>query len=180
MPMSKKHLAVSGSAALLVVVSLAFAGGKGILFPDFSEPTKGTFEKPEAEIGKKPTAKTLWSTTTVAGGIVGKGPLKGEAVSITGEVIDLSCYLQVGKHGDKHRDCGQKCARHGQPIGLLTADGSVYMLIDEEHDPRRDGQTELRTQLIDHMAHVVKVNGTYSEVEGQKAIYVQGSIKSKS
>jgi hypothetical protein len=177
MPTSKKHLAVFGSAALMVVASLAFAGGKGILFPDFSEPTKGTFKEPHGDIGKKPTAKTVWTTTTVAGAIVGKGPLKGEPVTVTGEIIDLSCYLQVGKHGDKHRDCGQKCARNGQPIGLLTADGTVYMLIDEEHDPRRDGQTELRAKLIDHMAHVMTVNGTYSEVEGQKAIYVQGTVK---
>ena len=49
--------------------------------------------------------------------------------TVVGEIIDLSCYLQVGKHGDKHRDCGQKCVRNGQPVGLLTEDGAVYMLI---------------------------------------------------
>ena len=34
-------------------------------------------------------------------------------------------------------------------------------------------------QAIEHMAHIVQVNGTYSEVEGQKAIYVQGTVKKK-
>ena len=90
-----------------------------------------------------------------------------------------SCYLQVGKHGDKHRDCGQKCARNGQPVGLLAADGTVYMLIDEEHDPRRDGLTDFRKAAIENMANVVTVNGTLTEVEGQKALYVQGYLKAK-
>ena len=114
--------------------------------------------------------------TTVTSSIMGK-PVEGKPISVVGEIIDLSCYLQVGKHGDKHRDCGQKCARNGQPIGLLTEDGGVYMLIDEEHDPRRDGLTEFRQQAIDHMAHVVRVHGTYTDVDGQKAIYVTGTAK---
>ena len=114
--------------------------------------------------------------TTVTSSINGQ-PVKGEPITVTGEVIDLSCYLQVGKHGEKHKDCGQKCARNGQPIGVLLEDGTTYMVMDEEHDPRRDGLTELRKQLIDNMANVVKVHGTLSNVEGQKAIYVQGSVK---
>ena len=91
--------------------------------------------------------------------------------------MDLSCYLQVGKHGDKHRDCGQKCVGAGQPVGLVAKDGTVYMLIDEEHNSRRDGLTEFRKQAIEDMAKIVTVNGTLSEVEGQRAIYVQGYLK---
>jgi hypothetical protein len=171
-----KKLSILGTGAVLVGASLAFASGKGILFPDWSKPSKGTFQAPHAEIGKKAMAARPWSQTTVTSSIEGK-PVKGEPITAVGEVIDLSCYLQVGKHGDKHRDCGQKCARNGQPIGLLTEDGSVYTLIDEEHDPRRDGGTKLRQELIDQMANVVTINGTLSEVEGQKAIYVQGFVK---
>jgi hypothetical protein len=176
MPKSKKSLALYGSAAVLVLSSLAFVQGRGILFPDWSAPTKGTYEAPAAELGKAVKAAQPWSVTTVASSIMGK-TLKGEPITAVGEVIDLSCYLQVGKHGDKHRDCGQKCARSGQPIGLLTKDGGVYMLIDEEHDPRRDNLTTLRGELVEQMANVVTVHGTLSEVEGQKAIYVQGSVK---
>src|SRR5690348_18064337 len=103
---SKKSWAAIGTAALLVVVSLAFAQARGILFPDWSKPTKGTYQAPAEKVGKKAAANAPWSTTTVASSIMGK-PVKGEPVTIVGEVIDLSCYLQVGKHGDKHRDCGQ-------------------------------------------------------------------------
>ena len=166
------------AALLLVGVSLAAAKAKGILFPDWSDPTAGSYDKPSAEIGKKVTKKRPWSVETVASSIAGK-TLPGKPVSVVGEIIDLSCYLQVGKHGDKHRGCGQKCAALGQPIGLLAKDGSIYMLIDEEHNARRDGLTSFRKQAIEHMAHVVTVHGTYSSVSGQKAIFVQGSIKKK-
>jgi hypothetical protein len=171
-----KRFSLIGGGLGLAILSLAFAEGKGILFPDWSKPTKGTYAAPAGEIGKKVRAGQPWSVTTVTSSINAK-PVKGEPISVNGEVIDLSCYLQVGKHGDKHKDCGQKCARNGQPIGLLLEDGTVYMVIDEEHDPRRDGLTDLRKELIENMANVVTVHGTLTDVEGQKAIYVQGSAK---
>ncbi|MBI3865440.1 MAG: hypothetical protein HY290_26490 [Planctomycetia bacterium] len=164
-------------ALLIVVAGLAAAAkGTGILFPDWSKPTKGTYKEPSGEVGKKVTAEKAWSVTTMESSIMGK-PVEGKTTTIVGEIIDLSCYLQVGKHGDKHRDCGQKCVRNGQPVGLLTEDGAVYMLIDEEHNPRRDGMTEFRKQAVELMAHVVTVHGTLTEVDGFKALYVQGSEK---
>jgi len=163
-------------AGFVLIAGLAADKGKGILFPDFSKPVAGTYEKPAAEIGKKVSAEQPWSVTTVTSSIQGQ-TVEGKAVSMTGEIIDISCYLQVGKHGEKHKDCGQKCARHGQPIGLLTEQGDVYTLIDEEHDPRRDGDTSVRKELIDHMAEIVKVHGTATEVAGQKAIYITGTAK---
>jgi len=164
--------------ALFVIAGLAAAAAKttGILFPDFSQPTAGTYKAPKGEVGKKTAADQPWSTTTVASSIMGK-PVEGKSTTVVGEIIDLSCYLQVGKHGEKHRECGQKCIKNGQPVGLLTEDGTVYMLIDEEHDPRRDGLTEFRKQAVDLMAHVVTVHGTYTDVDGHKALYVQGSVK---
>jgi hypothetical protein len=170
--MSNKIL-LSVGAATLIAASVAVAKGKGILFPEWSKPTAGTFQAPAGEMGQKPSEDQAWSLTTVKSSIDGK-PLKAKPITAVGEIIDYSCYLQVGKRGDKHRDCGQKCARNGQPIGLLQEDGTIYLLIDEEHDPRRDGLTAFRQAAIDHMAHVMTVNGTLSTVEGQKAIYVQG------
>jgi hypothetical protein len=151
-------------------------GSGGVLFPDWSKPTKGAYDSPSDTLGTKPSAEQPWSVTTVTSSIQGK-TVSGKPISVVGEIIDLSCYLQVGKHGDKHRDCGQKCVRNGQPVGLLTADGTIYLLMDEEHDPRRDGMTWFRQKAVDYMAYVVTVNGTFSEVAGQKAIYVQGFLK---
>src|ERR1019366_1282909 len=154
---------VAISMALLACLVIAGANSKDILFPKMT-PDKGTYDKPHGTLGKE--TKGPWSVTTVAAAVEGK-PLPGKGVSVVGEIIDLSCYTSLGKHGTKHRDCGQKCLKNGQPIGLLTKDGKVYLLMEEEHDPRRDGGTNFRETAIANMAYVMEVSGTLSEVEGQ-------------
>jgi hypothetical protein len=161
------------SLGVLACLVLAGASAKDILFPQFT-PEKGTFEAPAGKLGDK--GSTPWSVTTTAAGVDGK-PLPGKVVTLVGEVVDYSCYLQLGKHGTKHRDCGQKCLRNGMPIGLLTKDGKLYLMMEEEHDQRRDGLTNFRQVAIEHMAYVMEVTGTLSEVEGQKALYVRGFVK---
>lgn len=137
-------------------------------------PDAGSYQKPMGELGEKP--ENAWTSTTVAAGVNGK-PLPGKTVKVTGEIIDLSCYLQLGKHGEKHVACGKKCLTNGQPIGLLARNGTVYMLMPEEHDPRRDGQTEgFRKTATDHLGHIMEVTGTESNVLGYRAIYVQGYV----
>jgi hypothetical protein len=174
----RKNLVQAGAVVGVLTCALGAAWAVqatgGILFPDWSKATAGTYKMPASEVGKK--SKNVWSVTTVSSSIKGE-TVKGKAVSVVGEIVDLSCYLQVGKHGDKHRDCGQKCVKNGQPVGLLAEDGTVYLLCDEEHDPRRDGMTEFRKAAVDLMAHIVTVNGTQTEVGGQKAIFVQGFLK---
>ena len=152
------------------------SGGSGaILHPEMSVAADaGSYDKPMGTLGEK--SSDTWSATTVGAG-VDKKPEPGKPISVTGEIIDLSCYLQLGKHGEKHVDCGKKCLRAGQPIGLLAKDGTVYMLMDEEHDPRRDGQTALRQAATDHLGHIMEVNGTETMHGGHKAIYVQGYVK---
>lgn len=134
----------------------------------------GTFDKPMGTMGEK--SATPWSSTSMAAGVNGK-PQPGKAISATGEIIDLSCYLQLGKHGEKHVACGKKCLTAGQPIGLLTKTGMVYMLMEEEHDPRRDGQTAgFRKAATDHLGHIMQVTGTEASLGGYRAIYVQGYV----
>lgn len=147
--------------------------GPGILQPQMT-PTKGTYEQPAGKIGTAPSAP--WSATTVGAAVDGK-TLPADIVTMTGEIIDYSCYLQIGKHGDKHRDCAQKCFKAGQPIGLLGKDGSIFLLMEEEHNPRRDGLTALREQAIENAGYVVEITGTSAKVDGQKAFYVTGLIK---
>ena len=145
----------------------------GILHPEMTVGA-GSWDKPMATIGTKPAEP--WSATTVAAGVDNK-PQPGHPISVVGEIVDFSCYIQLGKHGDKHRSCGQKCVANGQPIGLLTRDGGLYMLMPEEHDPRRDGGVDAKASASDHMGHIVEVNGTEANVGGYRAIYVQGLTK---
>src|SRR6266852_2602113 len=165
-------LAFSLSAAEEKKAAPKKSSSGGVLQPQMTP--EGGWDKAMGPLGDKPAEP--WSTTTVGASVDGK-PVPGKVVTVTGEIIDLSCYLQLGKHGEKHKSCGQKCLNNGQPIGLLIKDGSIYMLMDEEHDPRRDGQTELRKAATDHFAHVMEVTGTETTVRGVHAIYVQGFLK---
>jgi hypothetical protein len=60
---------------------------------------------------------------------------------------------------------------------LLAKDGTMYMLMEEEHDLRRDGLTNFREAAIDHAAHIMEVTGTMWEHKGVKALYVHGYLK---
>ena len=86
--------------------------------------------------------------------------------------MDVSCYLQLGKTGPKHADCGGKCVRNGQPIGLLTSSKELYLVIPEEHHPRRDGQTNIREAFATDMGNQVKVTGMVQKTPQGKAIFV--------
>jgi len=163
--------AALGLIAILTGLGITLAGD--LLHPQFT-PEKGTFETPAGKLGETPD--NPWSVTTVAAAVDGK-PNAGKVTTLVGEVVDYSCYLQLGKHGGKHRDCGQKCLKAGMPIGLLTKDGKLYLLMEEEHDARRDGLTNFRQAAIDHMAYVMEVTGTLTEVGGQRALFVTGYVK---
>src|SRR5665213_1192622 len=140
----------------------------GMLQPGM-EPTGGWTSA--GDMGDK--APSAWSNTTMAAGVDGK-PLMGRKVTLTGEILDLSCYLQLGKHGDKHSSCGKKCIANGEPSGLVTKARAVYLLMAEEHDPRRDGGVGLRKAAGDNFAKVMTVTGTETTIGGVKSVYVQG------
>ena len=136
----------------------------------------GSYEKPHGKLGSDPQAP--WTSTTVAAAVDGKPNPGAKEATVVGEIIDFSCYLQIGKHGEKHRSCAQKCFQNGQPIGLLTKDGTLYMLMEEEHDPRRDGLTNFRQAAVDHASHIMEVTGTaWSLPSGYKALFVHGFMK---
>jgi hypothetical protein len=146
-----------------------------VLHPEMTVAANGgTYDKPVAALGNKATE--TWTSTTIGAG-VDKKPEPGTIITVTGEIIDMSCYLQLGKHGEKHIACGKKCLTAGQPIGLLTKDGTVYMLMEEEHDPRRDGQTSgFRRAATEYLGYIMEVTGTGASHANFKAIYVQGFV----
>lgn len=58
-----------------------------------------------------------------------------EAATVSGEIVDLACYLSKGSKGKRHKQCAQLCAKKGLPIGVLTDNGDVYLLIEDHDDP---------------------------------------------
>ena len=86
----------------------------------------------------------------------------GTTITVTGEVIDMVCYVDHGAQGEKHAGCAQKCIKSGLPVGLKGADGSVYLLVGE-HEPLND-------KLADLAAKTVTVTGKFVERDGVKMI----------
>ena len=55
-------------------------------------------------------------------------------VTLSGEVVDLHCYMT--KHGgdgrgEKHAGCANACISRGVSAGFLAKDGTLYVLFDE-------------------------------------------------
>ena len=91
---------------------------------------------------------------------------KGDTMSIKGEVIDLWCYLEGGDHGAEHKDCAVSCAKAGNPIGILTEKGQIYIAMGmKDHQPGRE-------VLISKMADTVTVEGTVVKKGGVQVIYI--------
>ena len=65
------------------------------------------------------------------------GPAARAADTVSGEVVDLACYLHnPSMHGSSHRKCAEMCAKKGIPMGLLTADGAVLVLLEDHDSPK--------------------------------------------
>ena len=94
---------------------------------------------------------------------------KGGPVKMTGEVVDLMCYLDHGAKGADHADCAEKCIRMGGPVGLLVdrseipgdAAGKkkgdsehVAVLVIGKHKPAND-------MLVEHAAQTITLKGSF-------------------
>jgi hypothetical protein len=112
-----------------------------------------------------------WTVTTLAAADRGT---TGKPTTVVGEVVSVSCYLQLGKRGEAHAPCGADCVGHGASIGLVDAGNELYIVVAEEHDPRRYGNVALKEAMIPFMAKTVQVSGMLTERDGVKALFVQG------
>lgn len=69
----------------------------------------------------------------------------GTRMIVTGEFIDTWCYFSgvMGSTdavvGSSHHTCATWCSAGGIPVGLLTEDGTVYMVLKIEGDAGTNG-----------------------------------------
>jgi len=103
------------------------------------------------------------------------GEKKGanEEKSITGEVVDLSCFIDHDARGAKHKKCARTCAAKGLPMGIVTEAGDLYLFI-EDH-----GKAKHYKSAINHAAEVITVTGTVSSKNGIRAIKVSDMVAAK-
>ncbi len=86
----------------------------------------------------------------------------------TGEVVDLACYVNSAKGAD-HAGCAKSCVKNGQPMGLLTDDGTLVLLA-ADHKNGAPYQA-----LKDLAGEKAQVSGKLAEKDGMKIVTVTGS-----
>ena len=81
-----------------------------------------------------------------------------EEVTVTGEVVDMVCYVDHEASGTEHADCAQKCIEMGLPVGIKTKDGKLYLLIGE-HEPINAALAPLASKTITVKGKAVSRDG---------------------
>lgn len=88
------------------------------------------------------------------------GPVSAATETVTGKVIDQSCYKADNSNtGVDHKmksgevkDCAIACAKKGRPLALLTTDGKVYTIAGGL-------AAENNAKLVPHVSHTVTITG---------------------
>jgi hypothetical protein len=77
---------------------------------------------------------------------------------VTGEVVDMMCYVDHNAVGEKHgQSCGAKCIKSGGPVGIVSKD-KAYLVVGE-HKP-------INEQLAEYCGKTITVKGKLAERGG--------------
>jgi hypothetical protein len=94
-------------------------------------------------------------------------PVAGaQEILVTGEVLDMTCYIASNLSGPDHAECAKVCIRNGEPAGIKTQDGKVYLLTGEP------GQS-INAKLADYAAKIVTIKGKQSVRDGFAQLQVE-------
>jgi hypothetical protein len=89
-----------------------------------------------------------------------------QEILVTGEVVDMTCYIASNLSGPEHAYCAKVCIRNGEPAGIKARDGKVYLLTGEP------GQS-INAKLADYAAQVVTIKGKKSVRDGFAQLQVE-------
>jgi hypothetical protein len=97
---------------------------------------------------------------------------RAKTETVTGKVVDLFCYDPAsgansgmdhkaeGPASQEGRECAWACARwEGQPVGLLTANGTLYQLAGGL-------VADNNAKIAPHVSHTVTITGDVTENAG--------------
>ena len=113
------------------------------------------------------TLSAMVAAVLVAGVTMANMTAAGKDVTLKGEVIDAICYTKNGAGkgtGDGHAACATSCAKRGNEMAILTADG-VYTIAG-------DYTKDKNAKLIEFVAKQVQATGTVTEKDGKKVFEV--------
>jgi hypothetical protein len=86
---------------------------------------------------------------------------------MTGEVVDMMCYVDHNALGAKHADCGEKCIKNGGPVGIVS-DGKAYLVVGA-HKPMNDELAPLAGKTVTLKGKMAS-NGGISMLENAEIV----------
>lgn len=109
------------------------------------------------------------AVTAIAGDADKAEKKKKNVVTLTGEVLDMYCYMSHPESatGAEHAKCANSCISRGLPIGFLANDGTVYLIIGNDHNPANE-------MVKGWGGKPSTITGTIVEQKGIKAIDITG------
>jgi hypothetical protein len=94
-------------------------------------------------------------------------PVAGaQEIFVTGEVLDMTCYIASNLSGPEHAECARVCIRRGLPAGIKTKSGKVYLLTGKPGD-------SINAELADYAAQIVTVRGKETARDGFAQLQVE-------
>ena len=98
-------------------------------------------------------------------------PALAKTETIKGQIVDEGCYkMDKSNTGVDHKmpkgdtkDCAIGCAKAGQPMAVLTADGTVYQISGGLAANKNE-------KLIAHVGHTVEITGDVMDHGGSMMI----------
>ena len=109
-----------------------------------------------------------------AGGGIAAADTATVASSVTGWVVDASCWLGKGIRGEKHQQCAVACANMGTPLVILTDRGSIVypVMLTTPSSPK-----ENNAQLIPFAEQRVTVTGKVIKRGRERGIVIETVAK---
>jgi len=89
-----------------------------------------------------------------------------QEIVVTGEVLDMTCYIANNLSGPDHAECAKVCIRSGEPAGIKTRDGKVYLLTGEPG-------YSVNAELADYAAKTVTIKGKQTVRDGFAQLQVE-------
>ena len=94
-------------------------------------------------------------------------PVAGaQEIEVTGEVLDMTCYIASNLSGPAHAECARICIKSGEPAGIKARDGKVYLLTGEPGH-------SVTAELAEYAAQVVTIKGRQTVRDGFVQLQVE-------
>jgi hypothetical protein len=108
----------------------------------------------------------------------GSGMPQLKEITVTGEIVDVSCYVKMSALGTDHKECAIGCAKAGMPLALLEdKTGKLFMLVSDKEFENVNVKLQPLDKVIAQKS--IRIKGRLYEKGGQQLLEVLSVEKGK-